>query len=299
MTAGKCLRLQEEAIATFGADKAGKCTTCPCDQGIEIRRGIEMAKKKGKKICVNCGRLMVIAQEGLCGGCWWRSRGLTGEWREEALKKAAADFGGVPEGQRAKQRKFYRGPRVKPEAPEIVKLVPLDGKPHDVVTAIDEELMGLADGAASKHPGLTFEPAAPGQEKYGTPEEIVETATVTIEAKANPGDRHFRLHGGHLWLPGEESCPAVVVAFPDGDERIYDGLVRLAKRYRRSPDQQLLWLLEKELLNERMLPDDKITAPGEKAGCDGLRMFIPKEPLPEFPAAFTGTDPKKVEQYGS
>ncbi len=207
MTAGKCLRLQEEAIATFGADKAGKCSTCPCDQGIEIRRGIEMAKKKGKKICRNCGRLMVIAQGGLCGGCWCRTRGLTGEDREEALKKAAVDFGGVPEGQRAKQRKFYRGPRVKPEASADA---PEGG------LLVNEEFPPQVDEAASKHPGLAFERAP----------------------------------------SGSESVLSIIVNFLHDDGPLFEGLMRLGKKYRRSPDQQLLWLLEKELSNEVLIKDD-------------------------------------------
>lgn len=246
MTAGKCLRLQDEATETFGADKAGKCSTCPCDQGIEIRRGIKMAKKKGKKICVNCGRLMAIAQEGLCGGCWCRTKGLDGDARDEALKKAAADFGGVPEGRRAKQRKYYRGPRVKPEAPDSVNPVPLDEKATDA--EIDEYFLRKVEEVAAKHPGLTFEPAP----------------------------------------AGSESVLSIVVNFLHDDGPLFEGLMKLGRKYRRSPDQQILWILEKELLNERLLSPVKTDQTAGRV-----------ERLPEFPEAFTGTDPQKGEQYVS
>ena len=93
MTAGKCLRLQEEARDFFGADKAGKCTTCPCPQGERIRGEI-MRKKKDKRTCRNCGRMMTIAQDNLCGGCFTRTKGLTGEKLAEEMEKAARDFGG-------------------------------------------------------------------------------------------------------------------------------------------------------------------------------------------------------------
>jgi hypothetical protein len=47
---------------------------------------------------------------------------------------------------------------------------------------------------------------------------------------------------------------SIVVSFTDGDHVLFEGLQVLSKKYRRSPDQQLLWLLEDELMNERLLP---------------------------------------------
>lgn len=213
MTAGKCLRLQEEAKATFGADKAGKCSTCPCEQGIEIRRGIEMAKKKGKKICVNCGRLMAIAQEGLCGGCYNRIKGKAGEERDEALALAAEQFGGLPPGKRGPQRPYVKGPRVKPVIQDAEKRGGL---------LTEDEFLQQVDEVAKKHPGLTFEPV--------------------------PAPDH----------PGLNELPilTVIVNFTDGDGPLFDGLMKLGRKYRRAPDQQLLWLLEKELVNEGLLTAD-------------------------------------------
>lgn len=46
---------------------------------------------------------------------------------------------------------------------------------------------------------------------------------------------------------------SVIVNFVDDDQGILDGLQALARKYRRTPDQQLLWLLEKELHNERLI----------------------------------------------
>lgn len=284
MTAGKCLRLQEEAEGFYGKDKAARCGSCPCEQGLEIRREIEMAQNKRRE-CRNCKRVMVIAQDGLCGGCWCRTKGLTGAAYDEALAKAKADFGGVPEGERAPQRKFYRGPQVKPQAAD-------PGAPAEAGGLLTEEdFSELLNEESAKHRSLTKKP----QEGADLNPVQGENPTTSLPSY----DLRLPIFCERVGDPSRKRFPIIIVPFEDGDGRVYDALLKLGRKYRRDPHQQLLWLLEKELLNERMLPDDKITAPGEKAGCDGLRMFIPKEPLPEFPAAFTGTDPKKVEQYGS
>lgn len=210
MTAGKCLRLQDEAIKTFGADKAGKCSTCPCDQGRKIKEEIAMAQSKRRE-CWNCKRIMSISQAGLCGGCFNRIKGKTGEERDQALALAAEQFGGMPPGERAPQRKYTKGPRVKPV----------------IQDAVDREEPRLEHGwvkqvieGAEKHPGLVFEPVpAPDPD---------------------------------LNLP----LLTVIVNFTDGDGPLFDGLMKLGRKYRRSPDQQLLWLLEKELHNEGIMQAD-------------------------------------------
>jgi len=226
MTAGKCLRLQEEAEGFYGKDKAARCGSCPCEQGLEIRREIEMAQNKRRE-CRNCKRVMVIAQDGLCGGCWCRTKGLTGAAYDEALAKAKADFGGVPEGERAPQRKFYRGPQVKPQAADAEY-----AKPAEIV---------------EPHPGPIEKP----------PEDVEATPTPGWKWQG-PYSNHNRFWGlpGDLWLIAGEEMPAILVPFHDEDCRVYDALIKLSLKYRRDPYQQILWLLEKELLNERLLDDD-------------------------------------------
>lgn len=215
MTAGKCLRLQEEAEGFYGKEKASRCGSCPCEQGLEIRREIEMAQNKRRE-CRNCKRVMVIAQDGLCGGCWCRTKGLSGKEKDEALAKAKADFGGVPEGERAPQRKFFRGPKVKPEAaPDSMA---------EVGSMLTERgFLELLKDASAKHPGL------------------IEKPPMAFEA-----------------LPADHPAAnmpllSIIVNFTDGDGPLFDGLMALGKKYRRSPDQQILWLLEKELNNEGIL----------------------------------------------
>lgn len=214
MTAGKCLRLQKEAEDFFGADKAGKCTTCPCPQGDRIREEL-MRKKKGKRICRNCGRMMAIAQDNLCGGCFTRTKGLTGEKLAEEMEKAARDFGGVPEGQRAPQRKYYRGPQVKPQA-------------------------------------------APESE-YEQPKEVVEAKPGQGEkptASLPSYDLRLPISCTRVGDPSNKIFPIIILPFDGGDRPIYDAVVKLALRYRRDPYQQILWLLEKELHNEKLLDED-------------------------------------------
>lgn len=211
MTAGKCLRLQDEATETFGAN-AGKCTSCPCDQGVEIRREIEMAQNKRRE-CWNCKRIMSISQEGLCGGCFNRIKGKAGEERDEALALAAEQFGGLPPGKRGPQRPYVKGPRVKPVIQDAEKR-------GGILT--QDEFLHQVDEVAAKHPGLTFEPV--------------------------PVPDH----------PGLKEVPllSVIVNFTDGDGPLFDGLMKLGRKYRRTPDQQILWLLEKELVNEGLLTAD-------------------------------------------
>lgn len=162
-----------------------------------------MAKKKERKICQNCGRLMMIAQGGLCGGCWCRTRGLAGEAKDEALEKAKRDFGGIPEGKKAKPQKYYRGPRVLQPPPET----PAPSGTH--LPFITDAEPGTFE---QPPPSLRFKAFAPGLVEATPP------AVITV-----------------------------VVPFRDGDETLFDGLIELGKKYRRAPDQQILWLLEKEL----------------------------------------------------
>ena len=58
---------------------------------------------------------------------------------------------------------------------------------------------------------------------------------------------------GLAFLPDSTLVFSVIVNFVDDDQGILDGLQALARKYRRTPDQQLLWLLEKELHNERLI----------------------------------------------
>jgi hypothetical protein len=53
--------------------------------------------------------------------------------------------------------------------------------------------------------------------------------------------------------------PFIVVSFSPNDNALFDGLQALARKYRRTPDQQLLWLLEHEMTHQRVLSEgDKI-----------------------------------------
>ena len=58
---------------------------------------------------------------------------------------------------------------------------------------------------------------------------------------------------GLAFLPESPFVFSVIVNFTDGDIAMHSGLLSLARKYRRTPDQQILWLVEKELHNERLI----------------------------------------------
>lgn len=151
---------------------------------------------KEKTACRNCERVMCIAQDGLCGGCWNRSKGLAGDEKEKALAVAREQFKGLDPGERAPQSN--RGKNK------------------------------TANAVSGKH---------------------------SIRKLSGP-------------LPATDALPYINVIFTLDDVGLMGGLEQLAKKYRRTPEQQLLWILEHELASESMLPlqDESYQMPVESLG---------------------------------
>jgi hypothetical protein len=162
-----------------------------------------------KANCKNCERVMAIMQEGMCGGCFGRAKGLTGAEKDKALAQAREDFKG-----RGPVGPGNRKPRVKAagKVPRIPKVEGTASRP-DISGA--DSTRKVVRKPLPQRPDLVF-------------------ALVPV------GD--------------DPAIISIMVSFTDGDHVLFEGLSALSKKYRRSPDQQLLWLLEHELTNERLLP---------------------------------------------
>jgi hypothetical protein len=233
ITVGRCLQSQKQALEFWGPE-ASKFQSCPCDQGREfsaaakpsisvkvedtiktdpdsgaIDAGIPMGGKpkvegkdmSAKKDCRNCERNMAIAQDGLCGGCFNRGKGLTGSDQLIALAKAREDFKGKGPLTTGK-----RGPQInarkKAEKPLSAKLSSrkTDRKPEKSII------------------------------------QYAEMASL---------------------LPSLDAVDSVTIHFTSADAALSEGLLSLARKYRRTPDQQLLWMLEKEISIEHLVSPEK------------------------------------------
>lgn len=230
-TVGRCVRNQKDALDFWGPN-ASKFQSCPCDQGIEIRQQME-ENMAAKAICKNCGREMKITQEGLCGGCFYRIRGMTGEAKVHALAQARKDFKG-------------RGPVGPGNRKPITKVsTPISARKPDPEPPPPD----LADRpATTQEKELVF---TPGERRvFASDRPTTEIVSVGSALESSTSA---------TWPPPPPVglVLSVIVYFTDGDSAIFEGLQALARKYRRNPDQQILWLLEKELLNESLLNTEK------------------------------------------
>lgn len=242
-TVGRCIRNQKDALEFWGPD-AGKFQSCPCDQGIEIRQQVEgIMSVRG--ICKNCEREMAITQEGLCGGCYGRIKGLQGEAREKALANARRDFKGkaaLGPGNRKPREKVStpvstRKPEPEPAAQTVFKVSALDHHSFaEELARNSDKIVGIINKAYSKA-GVR--------------------SPLHVSGRNAPGEDFSILRHDDSVLPPAPVILSVIVNFTDGDSAIFEGLQALARKYRRNPDQQILWLLEKELLNESLLNTEK------------------------------------------
>ncbi len=201
----------------FWGPEASRFQSCPCDQGISIKTQMEGDMAK-KGTCGNCSRPdMTIHSAGMCGGCVGRALGLEGEAREAALVQAKIDFQG-------------RGNLVRKRG-EAVK-----AKVH--ARRARQNKIAKVEGSVKTDP---------------------ESGAIDT-TRSSPADPKVEGTGLAFTIPTAMDNPSIIsimVNFTAGDHVLFDGLQALAKKYRRSPDQQILWLLEKELHNEHLVTSEK------------------------------------------
>lgn len=179
----RCINNMREIVSQYDRiHLAAAGATCPCDTGRKIAKHFIEEESMGKiGTCRNCGREgMSIAQEGLCGGCFGRCKGLTGEDREKALAKAKKDF---------------------------------------------------TVGAMKKITSIVVDKPKSAQSEHIAGEDI-EHGTLVYASKGSPT---------------ESSGALITVVFDAEDVQLYDKLAAVSKKNRRSPDQQILWMIEEYL----------------------------------------------------
>ena len=200
-TVGRCLRNQKDALVFWGPD-ASKYQSCPCDQGIEIRQQME-GTMGARAICRNCEREMALMQDGMCGGCFNRGKGLSGEEREKALAQAKADFQG-------------KGPRGGGRAPRVKSAAPPPRKAKVEGTAKKDP----ASGAIAPGSPLGLSPKVEGAAKKDTVSDFVDKCLIPSDPRT------------------------IILHFNNGDEALLEKLSATAKRFRREPAAQILWMLQ-------------------------------------------------------
>jgi hypothetical protein len=169
-----------------------------------------------KKDCRNCDRNMAIMQDGLCGGCFNRAKGLKGEDREKALAQAREDFKGKGPLSGGNRIARVKTPREKAKIPIS----------SDISTRKQDRKPKNDNYHPEKGLGIELYPAPPG--------EIVRLPDVQVSR-----DMLETFADDHT----------IVLHFDNGDEDLLKSLKTTAKRFRREPSQQILWMLQHGLLD--------------------------------------------------
>lgn len=208
-------------------------------------------------ICKNCEREMAVMQEGMCGGCFGRAKGLEGSDKLIALAKAREDFKG-----RGPVGPGNRKPRVKaagkvPRIPKVEGMAQKDPTSGAIAPAGGHDPELRVEGTASRPDISGADSARKVVRKPLLPPGKIVATTARGGVHTNHSQAELDAYLKAITRnANNEDVPflSVIVDFTNSDHVLFEGLTALSKKYRRSPDQQLLWLLEHELTNERLLP---------------------------------------------
>lgn len=231
ITVGRCIRNQKEAVEFFGPD-ASRYESCPCDQGLEKKNAtMTTGSPCGAKpvIIETGGETMGNRKEITCKNCGFvgPTKGLELCFRCYDTQNYAKKHGGnVNEALRLANIRRQEGTRIRRVASQYKKPVEVVEVGNLLPAKLSRrKTTRIIEGDIPGQRALSFLPAMP--------------------------DKMPALQG-----TGE---PFIVVSFSPNDNALFDGLQALARKYRRTPDQQLLWLLEHEMTHQRVLSEgDKI-----------------------------------------
>lgn len=184
-----------------------------CRQGSDIKMEMESEAMGKRGTCGNCGRPDVLLVPGMknniCWSCQKYAAGTAGDERIKKLAEAAEKYGGKTGGE------------VKKISPENINKIKQCAKNLREKIAMKQESNPRPEevGAVNEQPVLRSMPA----ELESAPGESIGTAF------------------GFLWGL-QEGCVAVHF-FPD-DKKLFEYLNEVCKRERRTPDQQILHMLD-------------------------------------------------------
>ena len=208
----------------------------PAPVRIEVKQEEVMGNKKGT--CVNCGRPdMSIVGRGLCGTCYGVCVGRTGE----SLEKALAD---------AKERLWAQYQEANRDANQAqdgsVNKIPPDkiAKIKKAVKNMGEKMKGkLASGPLTEGTEIgnvksapTSPPPAPPHGQEITAQETLSEPIVGKIVYCSPVD-------------AQPSC--IIIDFGPEDHDLLLYVESLAKKNRRTPDQQILYMIDCNLSADR------------------------------------------------
>jgi hypothetical protein len=187
-----------------------------------------------RAICRNCEREMAIMQDGMCGGCFGRVKGLEGSEKLIALAKARTDFKGkgpVSRGNRAPRvKRFTAKPPRKAKVEATAQKDPANGAIESSCSAdIDPKM----EGAATR-PDISGADSIrkPDRNPGGDLADYIESEQILARLTA-------------MASKFEPAPPiSIIINFHDQDMPLFASLQDVARKFRRSPDQQILWMLQ-------------------------------------------------------
>jgi hypothetical protein len=184
----------------------------------------------GRAICRNCDREMAIMQDGMCGGCFGRTKDLEGSEKLIALAKARTDFMG--KGPRCVGNRAPRKPKVERRTKK-------------------DPASGAIASAGGQNIGVKVEGTAPGHDvsdSVSTRKPDRKLKEQSLADYIESEQISARITAINSLLPPQNadnpSIISIMVNFTDNDQALFDGLTALSRKFRRSPDQQILWMLE-------------------------------------------------------
>ena len=268
MTPGRCIKNQIEAEELFGA-RASECNSCPCDQGREIRnksisvlsiRKPEEEVKKEKKgmpkiigTCFNCKRPSMKVNNsngtGICGSCQGHIIGTEpgSPEREAKLKEAAEKYAGKPKMTTGRRKKAgVEGiPETKPRrgadttgyralgTPKVEETLKTD------IAETELKMKGtLTTADQNKLNNLCLE--AERSEKVLT----IKSVSYPNVSK-NDVEMEIEIFNG------------IFLHFDTADDhKLREAIVAQARQFRRTPEQQILWLCQNEIkIHEELIKE--------------------------------------------
>jgi len=203
--------------------------------------------------CNNCGRVLTIIGGGCCYVCYHAGKGLIGTAKDAARAaiKAKIESGVMKKGG------GHRGPKPKgilaPKPPVIAPEGAANpASPAAAVPTYEPVPARFLESAPPKSPAAL----APMSDA------AVSKAMVDAVRDDKKGARLFAL-GGFLPAnllaessPGRiiEDTPEIFIAFTDErDQKLHAALIAEAARLRRTPEQQILWMLQNAIDQEKSL----------------------------------------------
>jgi len=226
MSVSRCLANQAKGLALFGPN-AGKYQTCPCDQGIKIKEENQMGTAAVKKHCEDCGRTIYSGR--FCSACTTKRRRAEymGETIKEKVRVPAEVTETKTEMKMEEVKKIKKRPLV--VCKECGREMPHQGR--GMCGKCYSAWKKAAREAAAPEPKPIYDPFLDAPIPAEPAEKFV---IVPVKAKAVK----------------EELARSMVLALQiadDLDRKVLDFIGAEARRCRRTPEQQAMWMLQSHL----------------------------------------------------